>query len=90
MADLSPLNKWLKVSTWDTGHPKDDERFYKAVKETISINDNQTMDQEEVHQHIVDFHAGKVNPSRLEKLAEDYSGRFAVVVDFLYENNIKI
>ncbi len=90
MADLSPLNKWLKVSTWDTGHPKDDERFYKAVRETISINDNKTMDQGEVHLHIVDYHIGKINTGRLEKLAEDYSGRFAVVVDFLYENKIKV
>jgi hypothetical protein len=90
MANLSPLDKWLRVSTWDTGHPKDDERFYKAVRETIALNDNQVLDQEEVHQHIVDFHSDKVNISRIEKLAEDYSARFAVIVDFLFENKIKV
>ncbi|WP_414163871.1 hypothetical protein ACMGGS_18665 [Superficieibacter sp. BNK-5] len=90
MNDFSPLNTWLRVSTWDSGHPKDDERFYKAVKQVIVKNDNRTISQEDVYRYIIDFNADNKNSARVEKLAEQYSERFAVVIDFLYENNIKL
>lgn len=30
------LRPWIRVSTWDTGHPLDDERFHKALHDAFS------------------------------------------------------
>ncbi|MFT0171483.1 hypothetical protein ACLKMY_21145 [Paraburkholderia mimosarum] len=29
------LRAWMKVSTWSTGHPLDQERFHRALKEVF-------------------------------------------------------
>lgn len=54
MKDFSALDSWLKVSTWDSLHPKDDERFYKAVYSMIRSND-ELVDSNAVKNYILHF-----------------------------------
>ncbi|GKW34895.1 hypothetical protein PEC730217_36750 [Pectobacterium carotovorum subsp. carotovorum] len=89
MTDLSPLDAWLRVGTWDTGHPKDSERFYKAVYAVIKLNDAM-IERKDVYLYIIDHQKGKVHKNRLDELAEKYSSKFSVIVDFLYENKISL
>ncbi|MDZ1466397.1 hypothetical protein ACNAT8_27785 [Klebsiella quasipneumoniae] len=89
MKDFSALDSWLKVSTWDSLHPKDDERFYKAIYSMIMSND-ELVDSNAVKNYILQFF-GKTdeNTYYLEK-ASLFANRYDVICNFIYENKIAL
>lgn len=89
MANLTPLDSWLKVGTWDTHHSCDQERFYKAVYKLILVNDSM-IEPHHIRNYIVTFKEGVTTQEHLEEIADIYSEKYDVIYSFLYENKIKL
>lgn len=89
MKDMSPLDSWLNVPTWHTLHPNDDERFYKAVYQLISIN-TKTPEPEQVRDYIMEKKEGSLEKEFLDRTVEVAVGRYDAIFSFLYENRIKL
>ncbi|MBK5142882.1 hypothetical protein I2494_03980 [Budviciaceae bacterium BWR-B9] len=87
MSDLSPLDSWLRVSTWHTGHPKDDERFFKAIYQLI-IRNEKMIEPDKVEGYILDTQKEMLAPSFLEDLAHNYARKYDVIYSFIYENKL--
>ncbi|HHW4185022.1 TPA: hypothetical protein ACXR7G_000198 [Yersinia enterocolitica] len=88
MLNLSALDAWLKVPTWNSYHPKDDERFYKAIYRLILENDT-LIDPDKVKEYIVKYHGNNKSSEYLEDIADKYASRYEVISSFIYENQIK-
>jgi hypothetical protein len=39
MSDYSVFDKFLRVDTWLSGHPNDEERFFKCLHEVVTLPD---------------------------------------------------
>lgn len=89
MKDMSPLDKWLNVETWHTLHPKDEERFYKAVHNLMVIN-TPCPEPEQVRDYILDKQTGKFVADYLEQTVSRYVDKYEAVYSFIYENKITL
>lgn len=87
--DLTPLDSWLRVDTWDTHHPSDQERFYKAVYKLISLNDK-LVEPQYVRNYVVDSKVKVKNQEHIESIAEIYTEKYDVIYSFLFENRITL
>ena len=89
MMDLTPLDSWLRVDTWDTHHPSDQERFYKAVYKLITLNEK-PIEPQFIRDYIVNSKLNNRNQEHVEKVAEIYTEKYDVIYSFLYENRITL
>ena len=89
MPNLSPLDSWLKVSTWDTHHPLDQARFFKAVYQLILLNEK-LVEPQYINDYIIDYHGGNKNIEHVEEIATIYSEKYDDIYSFIYENKIKL
>ncbi|WP_337020881.1 hypothetical protein [Pantoea anthophila] len=89
MKDMSPLDSWLNVETWHTLHPKDDERFYKAIHKLMLINDP-SPEPEQVRDYVLKLKTGQFQEDYLERTVSRYVGQYEAVFSFIYENRIKL
>ncbi|MEN0583394.1 MULTISPECIES: hypothetical protein [unclassified Kosakonia] len=89
MPDLSPLDSWLKVSTWDTHHPSDEERFYKSIYKLILSNEK-LVEPQYIRDYIIGYHAKSSNHEHLDNIAGIYTEKYDIIFSFLYENKIKL
>jgi hypothetical protein len=84
------LEPWLKVSTWNTYHPLDDERFHKALKSafdtlgtTISFDDF----KEAMDQLAANLHPG-MNQSYRDELIYGFAKRAEQIGSYLHDNGM--
>ncbi|MDM2780580.1 hypothetical protein OGY18_26245 [Citrobacter sp. Cpo142] len=89
MPNLSALDSWLKVSTWDTHHPLDQQRFFKAVYQLILSNDK-LVEPQYVHDYIVDYKGGNKNAEHVDNIATIYAAKYDDIYSFIYENQIEL
>lgn len=89
MNDLTPLNSWLRVSTWDTHHPSDQELFYKAVYKLI-LNNEKLVEPQHIQNYIVDYHKDNPNKEHVMEIADIYAEKYNSIFNFLYENKIML
>jgi len=89
MMDLTPLDSWLRVDTWDTHHPSDQERFYKAVYKLI-LSSDKLVESQHVRDYIVDSKRDVKNQEHVERIAEIYTEKYDVIYSFLFENRITL
>ncbi|MFP2504402.1 hypothetical protein [Buttiauxella gaviniae] len=89
MLDLTALDLWLRVDTWDTHHPSDQERFYKAVYKVILAN-FKLVEPLHIENYILNYFSEKVNQEHIEEIAEIYTEKYNVIYSFLIENKIKL
>ena len=89
MRDMSSLDKWLNVETWHTFHPKDEERFYKAVYH-LMLQNTPCPEPEHVRNYILDKQSGKLAEDYLESTVERYVDKYDAVYSFIYENQITL
>lgn len=89
MKDFSALDSWLKVPTWDSLHPKDDERFYQAVYSMIRSND-ELIDSIAVKYYILNFFGKTDEDAHYQERASLFANRYDVIYSFIYENKITI
>ncbi|HBN5788435.1 hypothetical protein [Enterobacter hormaechei] len=87
--DLTPLDSWLRVDTWDTHHPSDQERFYKSVYKLITSNDK-PIESQYVKDYILDYKNKFKNQEHVERIAEIYTEKYDVIYSFLFENRITL
>lgn len=87
MRDMSPLDKWLNVETWHTFHPKDEERFYKAVF-VLMVHNTPHPEPEHVRDYILEKQAGRFAEDYLHHAADRYVDKYDAVYSFVYENKI--
>lgn len=89
MPDLSPLDSWLRVSTWDTHHPSDEERFYKSIYRLILLNDK-LVEPQYIRDYIIEYHVKGIKHEHLDNIASIYTEKYDVIFSFLYENKINL
>lgn len=89
MPNLSPLDLWLKVSTWDTHHPLDEGRFFKAIYQLILSNDK-LIEPQYVRDYIVNYHSGNKNAEHVIKIANIYAEKYDDIYSFIFENKIEL
>ncbi|HEE1310160.1 MULTISPECIES: hypothetical protein [Klebsiella pneumoniae complex] len=89
MPDLSPLDSWLRVSTWDTHHSSDEERFYKSIYRLILLNDK-LVEPQYIRDYIIKYHAKGNKHEHLDNIAGIYAEKYDVIFSFLYENKINL
>ena len=89
MKDLTPLDSWLRVDTWDSHHSSDQERFYKAVYKLILSNDK-LVESQHVRSYIIDSKLKIKNQEHVERIAEIYAEKYDVIYSFLFENRITL
>ncbi len=89
MMDLTPLDSWLRVDTWDTHHPSDQERFYKSVYKLITLNEK-PIEPQYIRDYIVHSKLKNRNQEHVENVAEIYTEKYDVIYSFLYENRITL
>ncbi|MEN0584453.1 MULTISPECIES: hypothetical protein [unclassified Kosakonia] len=89
MPDLSPLDSWLKVSTWDTHQPSDEERFYKSIYKLILSNEK-LVEPQYIRDYIIGYHAKSNNHEHLDNIAGIYTEKYDIIFSFLYENKINL
>ncbi|MDV5356532.1 hypothetical protein QM201_16800 [Enterobacter asburiae] len=89
MKDFSALDSWLKVPTWDSLHPKDDERFYQAVYGMIRSND-ELIDSIAVKYYILQYFGKSDEDAHYQERASLFANRYDVIYSFIHENNITL
>lgn len=82
------LEPWLRVSTWNTAHPLDDERFHKALKSAfdtlgtaISFDDF----KEAMDQLAENFHPN-MNETYRDELIDAFAKRAEQIGTYLFDN----
>ncbi|MNH28285.1 hypothetical protein D3C79_884430 [compost metagenome] len=80
------LLSWLRVSTWHTGHPKDDERFHQALNTAfdklgpaISSDDF----REAIKSVLAERYPGQ--EKSMSHDIEEYAGRAEIISSYLYD-----
>ena len=86
--DLTPLDGWLRVSTWNTFHPADEKRFHKAVLLLMQSNGATGVDPSKLKRHILETYQGKFEKSYLENIAERYADKYEAISSFYYDNGL--
>lgn len=89
MHALTALDKWLKVDTWDSHHPSDQERFYKAVYKMI-LDNNRLIESLHIERYILDYHKDNRDQEHIEEIAAIYAEHYNVIYSFIRENDIKL
>ena len=82
------LEPWIKVSTWNSSHPLDDERFYQALRSTFDTlgtaitfeNFKEAMDQlaETFHPHM--------DKTYRDELIDEFAKRAEQIGAYLHDN----
>ncbi|MEQ4693338.1 hypothetical protein [Providencia manganoxydans] len=85
---LEKFNVWLNRSTWYTGHPLDEEAFYRCAY--AAYRECKHLYVEKVREYIEDY--VKVNAQLAENLlearADEYAMKFETVSEFLSANKL--
>lgn len=84
---FSPLvdkafQKWIANDTWRTGHPSDDERFYRFVWAVISFS-RRHVSESDLQNLIMAKWRGKLEDEYLQYKAIYYSGLYASLLEFV-------
>lgn len=85
---LDNLNKWLNVDTWHTGHPSDDERFYKAVHSVLMSNREKRINADDVRDFIIERYRGKLEDGFLFEEAQNAALRFETIQEYCFTNKL--
>lgn len=75
-----PLEKFIRVETWHTSHPLDEQRFYRALNEIVRLPGFHPSD-------MADYFRQYLGPkaAAYEKAIDKYEGKAQAVHSFLYE-----
>ena len=87
MPDLSALDSWLRLDTWDSHHSRDQERFYKAVYNLILSNDK-LVEPQYISDYIIDKKSTGSNKYHVKEIADIYTVKYDVIFSFIFENKI--
>lgn len=85
---LDGLDRWLNVDTWHSGHPSDDERFFKAVYAVLLANKGVYIDAEEVGNYIETRYKGRLADEFLFVESQRAALRFETIRSFCITNKI--
>lgn len=84
------LIPWLKVDTWHTSHPLDEERFHRALKiafdslgTSIAIDDFREAMGQLANEHHKNFQA-----HQRDEFIEDFARRAEYIASYLHDNAI--
>ena len=84
------LTPWLKVDTWHTSHPYDDERFHRALKSAFDLlGTSITFDDfREAIEQLVKEHHPNILVSNRDALVEKFAQRAEDIGSSLYDKKI--
>ena len=85
---LDGLDRWLNVDTWYSGHPSDDERFFKAMYAVLLANKGVYIDAEEVGNYIEARYKGRLADEFLFVESQRAALRFETIRSFCIANKI--
>jgi hypothetical protein len=90
---MSPLvkrhfDKWIKCGTWHTGHPADQERFYRFVWAVVSFS-RAPITEQMVREEILARWVGKFDADYLEQRSLHYACLYQELFDFAKTRNAK-
>ncbi|MDX7985994.1 hypothetical protein FE392_01400 [Xenorhabdus sp. 12] len=85
---LKKFDSWLKVDTWHTGHPLDEERFLKSAYSALMAK--RDLHSETLREYIVNYvnEFSKLNERFLEERADEYASKFDVLSEFVRVNSL--
>ncbi|UQZ10701.1 hypothetical protein M8G38_12920 [Providencia stuartii] len=85
---LEKFNTWLNRSTWHTGHPIDEEAFYKCAY--AAYREDKHLHAEKVREYIEDYVKANAPLAEdfLEARADEYAMKFETVSEFLSANKL--
>ncbi|NDO80204.1 hypothetical protein CJP72_05255 [Citrobacter sp. NCU1] len=86
--DLSPLDKWLKVSTWNTLHPSDEKRFNQAVLNLMRVNGATGIHPDDFKNYIMEMFQGRLEHDYLVRVVERYTDKYDAISSFYYDNDL--
>jgi hypothetical protein len=89
MTDMSPLDSWLNIETWSSGHPMDQARFNKAILRIIQIN-NPMPEPEAVMTYIEDKYSGRYEENYLENVTGRFGLQYEAIYEFIQVNKLSI
>jgi hypothetical protein len=84
------LKPWLRVETWHTSHPLDDQRFHRALKSAFdSLGTSIAYDdfKEAMEQLVNELHP-KMQAKFRDELVENFAQRAENIGSYLYDNSI--
>ena len=84
------LAPWLKVDTWHTSHPLDDQRFHRALKSAFDMLGTSIAfdDFKEAMVLLAKEYHPNMQASYLEELAEKFAQRAENIGGYLHDNSI--
>ncbi len=84
------LAPWLRVDTWHTAHPLDDERFHHALKSAFdSLGTSITFDDfKESMEQLAKKHHPKLQACYRDVLVEKFAQRAEEIASYLHDNAI--
>ncbi|MBQ0266768.1 hypothetical protein [Providencia huaxiensis] len=85
---LEKFNTWLNRSTWYTGHPIDEEVFYKCAY--AAHKEYKHLDAGRLRDYIEEYvnNNSPLDEGFLQNKAEDYAMKFETVSEFLSANKL--
>lgn len=89
MIDMSPLDSWLNVETWSSGHPLDQARFNRAVYRMIQLNDPMP-EPDMLIAYIKNMYSGRYEESYLEIVTARFGLQYEAIYEFIKDNYLSI
>lgn len=84
------LAPWLRVDTWHTSHPLDDERFHRALKSAFdSLGTSIAFDDfREAMEQLAKEHHPNFQANYRDELVEKFAQRAENIGSYLHDNAI--
>lgn len=85
---LEKFNTWLNRNTWHTGHPLDDDAFYKCAY--AAYREHKYLDADKVREYIEYYvkNNARLSDDLLKARSDEYAMKFEVVSEFLSANKL--
>jgi len=75
------FERWVRASTWYTGHPLDERRFYRFVWAVLEFSRRRPSERE-LQAEIVAFWKGRFDPDQLIYKARAYASLYQTLIEF--------
>jgi hypothetical protein len=84
------LAPWLRVDTWHTSHPLDEQRFHHALKSAFDLLGTSIAfdDFREAMLQLAKVHHPNMQASYREELVEEFAKQAENIGSYLYDNSI--
>lgn len=89
MIDMSPLDSWLNLETWSSGHPMDQARFNRAIHRIIQVNDSMP-EPDMLMAYIKNMYSGRYDENYLELVTVRFGQQYEAIYEFIHDNNLSI